>query len=64
VTVTLDVTDSVVLDIVDNGRGIDAEAARSGLRNLEQRARRQGGEAVIDRLADGGTRLRWSAGLR
>jgi signal transduction histidine kinase len=64
VTVTLDVTDHVVLDIVDDGRGIDPEAARSGLRNLEQRARRHGGEAVAEALADGGTRLRWSAALR
>jgi signal transduction histidine kinase len=64
VTVTLDVTDHVVLDIVDDGCGIDPKAARSGLRNLEQRARRHGGEAVVEALADGGTRLRWSAGLR
>jgi signal transduction histidine kinase len=63
VTVTLDVTDRVILDIVDDGLGIDPEAARSGLRNLEQRARRHGGEAVVEPLADGGTRLRWSAGL-
>jgi signal transduction histidine kinase len=64
VTVTLDVTDHVVVDIVDDGRGIDPKAARSGLRNLEQRARRHGGETVVELLPDGGTRLRWSTGLR
>jgi len=64
VTVTLDVTEDVVVEIVDDGRGIDLRAARSGLRNLEQRAGRHGGEATVEPLADGGTRLRWSARLR
>ncbi|MBW8767995.1 MAG: histidine kinase, partial [Geodermatophilales bacterium] len=64
VTVTLDVTEDVVVEIVDDGRGIDPRAARSGLRNLEQRACRHGGEAAVEPLPDGGTRLRWSARLR
>ena len=64
VTVTLEVSDQVVVDIVDDGGGIDPKAARSGLRNLEQRARRHGGEAVVEPLPGGGTRLRWSAGMR
>jgi signal transduction histidine kinase len=64
VTVTLDVTDEVVLEVVDDGRGIDPRAARSGLRNLEQRGQRHGGGAIVERLPDGGTRLRWWAPLR
>jgi signal transduction histidine kinase len=64
VTVTLDVSDRVVLDIVDDGRGIDLEAARSGLRNLQRRAQRRGGDASVEPRHDGGTRLRWSAPLR
>jgi signal transduction histidine kinase len=64
VTVTLDVADDVVVEILDDGRGLDPKAARSGLRNLEQRARRHGGEAAVETLADGGARLRWSAPLR
>ncbi|HEY4603627.1 MAG TPA: GAF domain-containing protein [Blastococcus sp.] len=64
VTVTLDVTEDVVVEIVDDGRGIDPRAARSGLRNLEQRACRHGGRAAVEPLPDGGTRLRWSARLR
>src|SRR4051795_7994638 len=64
VTVTLDVTEDVVVEIVDDGRGIDPRAARSGLRNLEQRACRHGGRAAVEPLLDGGTRLRWSARLR
>jgi signal transduction histidine kinase len=63
VTVTLDVADEVVVEIVDDGCGIDLRAARSGLRNLEQRAQRHGGTATVEPLPEGGTRLRCSAGL-
>jgi signal transduction histidine kinase len=63
-TVTLDVADEVVVEILDDGHGIDPRAARSGLRNLEQRARQHGGEVVVEALPEGGTRLRWSARLR
>ena len=63
VTMTLDVSDHVVVEVVDDGRGIDVKAARSGLRNLEQRAEDRGGEASIEPLPDGGSRLRWSAPL-
>ncbi|SDX31259.1 GAF domain-containing protein [Geodermatophilus africanus] len=64
VTVTLDVTDEVVLEVTDDGRGIDPRAARSGLRNVEQRAVRRGGGASAEALPEGGTRLRWWAPLR
>ncbi|MBJ7450989.1 MAG: GAF domain-containing protein [Blastococcus sp.] len=64
VTVTLDVGEEVLLEVVDDGRGIDERTARSGLRNVEQRARKHGGDARVEPLPDGGTRLRWSARLR
>ena len=64
VTVTLDVADEIVVEVVDDGQGIDERAARSGLRNLEERARLRGGTASVERLPDGGTRLRWCAPLR
>jgi signal transduction histidine kinase len=64
VTVTVDVAEDVVVEIVDDGRGIDPEAAYSGLRNLEQRAGRHGGAVGVGPLPDAGTRLRWSARLR
>ncbi|MBM7808273.1 signal transduction histidine kinase [Geodermatophilus bullaregiensis] len=64
VTVTLDVGDEVVLEVVDDGRGIDPRAARSGLRNLHERAARRGGGALVEPRPDGGTRLRWWAPLR
>jgi signal transduction histidine kinase len=63
VTVTLDVADDVVVEVVDNGTGIDPGAPRSGLRNLEERARRRGGGVTAVRLPDGGTHLRWHAPL-
>jgi signal transduction histidine kinase len=64
VTVTLDVGDDVVVEVVDDGCGVDVRAARSGLRNLEGRARRRGGELSVAALPEGGTRLRWSAPVR
>ena len=63
VTVTLDVADEVVVEVLDDGGGIDDRAARSGLRNVEERARRHGGTATIARQQEGGTLLRWSAPL-
>jgi signal transduction histidine kinase len=64
VTLTLDVADDVLVEVVDDGRGIDVRAARSGLRNLEARARKRGGSASVEPLPDGGTRLRWFVPLR
>jgi signal transduction histidine kinase len=60
-TVTLDVADEVVLEVVDDGRGIPARVARSGLRNMADRARARGGACTVEALPEGGTRLRWSA---
>ena len=63
VTVTLDVADQVLVDVRDDGRGIDATLARSGLRNVSARAERWGGSATVELLPEGGTRLRWCAPL-
>jgi signal transduction histidine kinase len=63
VVVTVEVTDEVVLEVRDDGRGIDPTVARSGLRNMEQRAQRWGGSSSVARSADGGTLLRWQAPL-
>ena len=63
VTVTLDVTGEVVLEVADDGRGIDPRAARSGLRDLAERAQRRGGGLTVARRPGGGTCLRWWAPL-
>jgi signal transduction histidine kinase len=62
-TVTLDVADEVVLEVVDDGRGIGERVARNGLRNLAERAAARGGTFEVEAMPDGGTRLRWCAPL-
>lgn len=47
-----------VLTITDDGCGMDGTTRRSGVTNLEHRARERGGSFVLD-SDDGGTRLRW-----
>jgi signal transduction histidine kinase len=61
--VTLDVADEVVLEVVDDGRGIGERVARNGLRNLAERAAARGGTFEVEAMPDGGTRLRWCAPL-
>jgi len=60
----------VVVVVVDDGRGIAPTARRSGLRNLEERAKELDGTLVVDEpgsstgSAGPGTRLTWSVPLR
>ncbi|MEU2111960.1 GAF domain-containing sensor histidine kinase [Streptomyces sp. NPDC019507] len=56
-------SDEVVLTVTDNGRGIPTDGRRSGLNNLEERARRVGGTVEIGRPDEGGSRLVWRAPL-
>jgi len=56
-------SDEVVLTVTDNGRGIPADGRRSGLSNLEERARSVRGTLEIGRPAEGGSRLVWRAPL-
>ncbi|MFD0368023.1 GAF domain-containing protein [Streptomyces sp. NPDC059071] len=56
-------SEEVVLTVVDNGRGIPAEGRRSGLRNLQERARSVGGALEIVCPEEGGSRLVWRAPL-
>jgi signal transduction histidine kinase len=55
--------DQLILDVRDNGIGIDSTTRRSGLANLHRRAERHGGTLTITRCDPSGTRLSWSIPL-
>ncbi|GAA5076241.1 sensor histidine kinase [Thermocatellispora tengchongensis] len=57
------VGDDLVVTICDNGVGIPAEGRRSGLRNMEERARALGGTMTVDSTPGEGSRLCWSVPL-
>nr|WP_308216087.1 GAF domain-containing protein [Pseudonocardia humida] len=64
ITLTVEAGDGVlVLDVADDGAGIDPTAARSGLRNLEQRAQACGGTLAVGPVEPRGTRLTWRVPL-
>ena len=61
-TIGVDVTDELSIDVTDDGRGIDpANARRSGLANMKRRAEIVCGSCEIADAPGGGTRVRWSA---
>jgi signal transduction histidine kinase len=63
VTLTVEAGPELVVEVVDDGTGIDPAAARSGLHNLEQRALEHGGSLAVAPLPDRGTRLSWRVPL-
>jgi len=56
-------TDSLTIDIADDGVGLPPAPRRSGLANLHQRASDLGGTFSLETPANGGTRLRWTIPL-
>lgn len=64
VAVALGVDDEAVLSVRDDGVGLAAGGRRSGLANLEERARRLGGTFTATGRTDGGTELLWRVPLR
>ena len=63
-TVEIAVADELIIDVTDDGRGIDpANPRRSGLANMMRRAELVSGECVVGAPADGGTHIRWIAPL-
>ena len=64
ITVSVEAGDDLLIDVADNGTGIDTTAARSGLRNLEERAQECGGELAVHPDPHGGTRLSWRVPVR
>ena len=63
ITLTIEAGDELLIEVVDDGVGIPTGAARSGLRNLEYRARECNGELVVGRNDFGGTRVTWRVPL-
>ncbi|HKN98552.1 MAG TPA: GAF domain-containing sensor histidine kinase [Pseudonocardiaceae bacterium] len=61
--VTVSVDDQLVIDVSDDGIGMPAAVAHSGLHNLRQRALEAGGSFLVEPAASGGTRLVWTAAL-
>jgi len=53
----------LTLTVRDNGSGIKDTGRRSGLSNLEQRARKLGGSFTIEAANGGGTKLDWRVPL-
>jgi signal transduction histidine kinase len=63
IVVTVEAGDDLVVDVADDGVGMPAGVARSGLVNLERRALTCGGGCVISSRPAGGTRLTWRVPL-
>jgi signal transduction histidine kinase len=53
----------LLLTVTDDGSGIKDTGRRSGLSNLEQRARKLGGSSRAEPAAGGGTELQWRVPL-
>lgn len=64
IAVSVHVDESLRLVVVDNGTGLPAEIAESGLRNIRDRAVRLGGACSVGPSPGGGTTVRWTVPLR
>ncbi|GAA2837205.1 GAF domain-containing protein [Nonomuraea rubra] len=62
--VSVEAGERLTLVVTDNGVGVGEAGRRSGLRNIEERARGLGGTAHLDVPDGGGTCLRWQVPLR
>ncbi|HEX8094716.1 GAF domain-containing protein [Jatrophihabitans sp.] len=64
VEVTLDVARGQLgLSVADDGVGMGDTTRRSGLANLDERARRHGGSLTVTSSPNGGTQLQWQIAL-
>jgi len=62
-TITVRVEDELLIEVVDDGRGMPADVTPSGLNNLRRRAADAGGDFTVGGAPGGGTVLRWTAPL-
>lgn len=63
ITVTVEAGEDLIIVVRDNGIGLPADVARSGLLGVERRATECGGTATLSPDPDGGTRLAWRVPL-
>ena len=63
VTLTVEADDELLVEVRDDGVGIGPGVARSGLRNLSERADQCGGKLTVRRDEPSGTRLSWRVPL-
>jgi signal transduction histidine kinase len=63
IIVTVEAGSDLIVDVLDNGVGLPAELARSGLLNVDRRAGECGGTATFAPGPAGGTRLTWRVPL-
>jgi len=63
ITLTVEAGEDLLIDVVDDGVGIDPDTSRSGLRNLQERAGECHGEFLVRPEPHGGTLLRWRVPL-
>lgn len=64
VTVVVSVTEGrLVLQVLDDGIGIEESSTHSGLANLRTRAEQRGGDLDVDNRDEGGLRLAWTIPL-
>jgi two-component system sensor histidine kinase DevS len=64
VEVALTADDVLTLTVADNGKGIPPNVVRSGMRNMEERAKALSGTCVIQSRTPGGTTVRWQIPIR
>lgn len=60
IEVVVSAGEEIVLTVADNGRGMPAETAESGLANMRDRAKRHGGTLTLTSEAGRGTTIRWA----
>jgi signal transduction histidine kinase len=63
VEVSIEAGQDLVLTVTDNGVGIKPTKHRSGLANLEERARKLNGKLRVSPVPEGGTELEWRVPL-
>nr|WP_232001907.1 MULTISPECIES: GAF domain-containing protein [unclassified Mycobacterium] len=64
IAVEVTVTDELLIEITDDGRGAALDHSYGGLDEIARHAKDLGGDCAITSPAGGGTRVRWSAPLQ